>query len=628
MSSYKYNPCTRNLDLVGVDVNTLSRIDKLENTILRIHYYEEITTGLSGTITKPQGSTILLNTWANQTSALISEIVDNRPNYESGGIFVDVFGINGNYTLSGAIPTNPSAFIYVIEISLLNYNLYVDKSKVLEQVELTGDYADAISLSAGVTILPILTDLGTGSINVSSTEVNLFENTVHGDKLKNYYVSPITNQSLIDGEVNYVVVDYNNGTPIYNILSGGQLITINESDIVPVFTLYRNGNIISYINWDLLGSGLANKLHARFVKTDRFGYESGFDLTENGSRELYLSSGISWHGAVRNPLESVDSVLDVMTFWYPVAGIWTMSTETQYTNNQYSDGTNLQTLLPNKWTIISVYRTQANIKKIGIVVGNSYGSEADAVSSPLPEVPDQLTKLGVRVAKLVIQSGINTASQILSAFTQDESHPSISSFSTLKIGDVSNGNYTDIEADGSLSYKGDATIWDDLVGSLIASRLTSTSGKLNYNYDENTITMQSGGAPTNINDRLIFNHQKPHAAKTSSTFNLHIHWEQVSTNIIIWQIDYRIQHNDQLKTIAWTTVTANTTDDNVFSYPGSGTFNQITRLVDIDWSTAALSSTLQFRLTRIDVTTGDIEATFVDGHVEYDSDGSRQEFIK
>lgn len=189
-------------------------------------------------------------------------------------------------------------------------------------------------------------------------------------------------------------------------------------------------------------------------------------------------------------------------------------------------------------------------------------------------------------------------------------------------------NYTEFEDDGTMEFKGTATVWDDLVGSLIASRLESTAGKLNYNYANNTITMQSGGSISTANDRLIFNYQKPHGAKTASSMNLHIHWEQVSTDQIEWAIQYRIQSNNAAKTTDWTSLTANSVDDSVFTYPGSGAFNQITHLASIDLTDSGISATVQFRLARTDSTSDDIDAVFVDAHVEYDMLGSRTEFTK
>lgn len=170
--------------------------------------------------------------------------------------------------------------------------------------------------------------------------------------------------------------------------------------------------------------------------------------------------------------------------------------------------------------------------------------------------------------------------------------------------------------------------WDDLTNSLIASRLDSVVGGLQYNYDNNSITMNSAGDISNAQDRLVFNMQKPHAMSDFETMNLHIHWEQVNTNQVEFTVQYRVQSNNSAKTTVWTTATANSTDDSAFTYPGSGTFNQITRLVNIDLSSYSISSTVQVRLARTDSTTGDIEAVFVDAHVPYDQLGSRQEYVK
>ncbi len=198
---------------------------------------------------------------------------------------------------------------------------------------------------------------------------------------------------------------------------------------------------------------------------------------------------------------------------------------------------------------------------------------------------------------------------------------------SVSIGDTENGNMTTIEDDGTVISKGDATCWDDLVGSLIGKKLDSTAGKLDYDYDENAIVMQSGGNSSSSSDRLIFNYQKPHGAKADSELRLHAHWEQTSSNVIQFYTEYRVQGNGDTKTTAWSNITRTSAANSVFTY-ASGTLNQITMLAEIDWSSVAISSTVQFRLTRTDSTAGDILATFVDAHIEYDMSGSREEYSK
>ena len=196
-----------------------------------------------------------------------------------------------------------------------------------------------------------------------------------------------------------------------------------------------------------------------------------------------------------------------------------------------------------------------------------------------------------------------------------------------KTGDITGGDYLEVEADGTDVRHGDATLWDDLTGALISQRLSSTAGKLDYDYDENAITMQSGGNPALATDRLMFNYQFPHAARVDSSLKMHVHWEQVSSNKIECKLQYRIQSNNSAKTTSWTTIDTNSVDNSVFTYV-SGTLNQITEVGSIDMTGAGISATVQFRLTRFDATAGDILATFVDAHVERDMIGSRQEYVK
>lgn len=173
---YKYNPLTGRQDYYADNSNTEARLDTLENTILRIHYYEDITSA-SGTITKPQNSTILLNQWSGGIDALVSEIVDDKPNFESRGIFVNSFNTSGAYSLSGSLPSATSALIYVIAISLLDYNLYIDKSKVIEQVQIANQFS---SLKVG--------DIAGGNffeVEEDGTHVSRGNATVFDDMLNN-----------------------------------------------------------------------------------------------------------------------------------------------------------------------------------------------------------------------------------------------------------------------------------------------------------------------------------------------------------------------------------------------------------------------------------------------------------
>ena len=191
----------------------------------------------------------------------------------------------------------------------------------------------------------------------------------------------------------------------------------------------------------------------------------------------------------------------------------------------------------------------------------------------------------------------------------------------------SGGNRTKFEDDGTPVKEGTATGWEDIVGSLIGKTLASSSGQVDYNWEENTITFQPNGVITNTDDRLMFNLQYPHSALENGNMNLHIHWEQTDAVNKEFTIEYRIQRNGQLKNPTWTQVIVNTVDGNKYPYT-SGTLNQITELANISMVGAGISATVEFRLARTDSNVGNIEATFVDAHYLMDTDGSREEWVK
>jgi len=195
----------------------------------------------------------------------------------------------------------------------------------------------------------------------------------------------------------------------------------------------------------------------------------------------------------------------------------------------------------------------------------------------------------------------------------------------MRFGNTS--GYSQFENDGTIRFDGDATTWDDIVGRLVANKLESVAGKLQYDYDENAIIMQSGGSITNNSERLIFNFQYPHAAIVDGEMRLHVHWEQVSSNQIEFTTQYRVQSNGAAKVTSWTTAPSNSVDNSKFNYV-SGTLNQITELATVDMTDAGISATVQFRFARTDSTSGDISAVFVDAHIERDTIGSRQEYVK
>lgn len=207
----------------------------------------------------------------------------------------------------------------------------------------------------------------------------------------------------------------------------------------------------------------------------------------------------------------------------------------------------------------------------------------------------------------------------------------------LKVGDVSGGNYVDINETQGYRNKGDSTVWKDMILDLFGRRLLSVAGKVDYDYNENAIVFSPSGNITTANDRIGGNQEINHEMKvgTSITFKPHIHWwQQVTSNAVlpvVFTARYRLQRNNTAKETSWTTITADAGagGDDIYDFTSQadGLYNQITRFSDITL-TCGISDTLQIQLTRTDAQVGDISVTFFDIHGEVDSAGSDEEISK
>ncbi len=199
----------------------------------------------------------------------------------------------------------------------------------------------------------------------------------------------------------------------------------------------------------------------------------------------------------------------------------------------------------------------------------------------------------------------------------------------LILGNKSSGNYTEYDVYGVPRYKGNATLWVDMIADLFGKRLSSTAGKVDYDWDENAINFQSGGSISNIADRVQGNQEINHNFKvgTSITFKPHIHWFQGALTKYVLTAKYRLQRNGQVKTTDWITIimTANDSSD-IWTY-SSGVLNQITRFPDITIN-CGISDTIQWQMARTDSLGGDMLVYFFDLHGEIDSLGSEEEISK
>lgn len=310
----------------------------------------------------------------------------------------------------------------------------LSESQITDLDKYTKNEVDILrqNLSAGLVTIPTYLDNGDGTVTIGNATCRLYSTSDHTGNINYYSVNGDT-FTLTDLNTNYIVIDYNGGNPIMkNILD---VSLINESDVIPIYTLSRIGTDICRISWNTIANGLANKLHSKDMKLNKFQIENGLALGETGIRNISLGAGVIWNGTNRNELDAIDTsqVENDIYLFYHSSGNWTHSVITQYNNTQYDDGTNLSNLLPNRYTVNWVFRAiNTDKKRVCIVLGNDNYTLSEAESSTMPEIPKTILESCIFVGRIIVQKNksvaqaIEQVQNISLAYTQISDHNNLS----------------------------------------------------------------------------------------------------------------------------------------------------------------------------------------------------------
>lgn len=207
-------------------------------------------------------------------------------------------------------------------------------------------------------------------------------------------------------------------------------------------------------------------------------------------------------------------------------------------------------------------------------------------------------------------------------------HPSV-------FGNITGGNYTAFEGDGTMVAVGDATCWRDELQSLIGQRLEAPGSDIVQNNAEGTLTFKTSATVT---DYVVMNVQLNHDRKLGESVEVHVHWFQAQAAVPNFMIQWRWQANGAAKDTTWVSQIRTTS---AFAYPGAGTIVQITEFgtIPVPAGGDGISDIIQIRLIRdannastlftgADPVLTDVDAINLDCHIIVDTLGSRQEYAK
>lgn len=184
-------------------------------------------------------------------------------------------------------------------------------------------------------------------------------------------------------------------------------------------------------------------------------------------------------------------------------------------------------------------------------------------------------------------------------------------------------DYVEIAADGTVTLKGAATAWDDL---LVELRESVTGQTLKPDWDATNFGLLF---PRNSTTEFVaFNFQMPHRWKEGSTVYPHVHFLQDQNLAPTFKLDYRWVNIGEL-------VPAWTTGYTMGTLVGSQTWTTgllhriVSNATGISATGKAFSSALQIKLYRDDNTyVGDCITLSFGLHFEIDSFGTSSEYAK
>ena len=196
-------------------------------------------------------------------------------------------------------------------------------------------------------------------------------------------------------------------------------------------------------------------------------------------------------------------------------------------------------------------------------------------------------------------------------------------------GAFDDGNYTEIEADGTVVFTGAATVFKDInMGAAVLTRpAVSQPDEVNF--------VDEAGADTGIaslgfavGEKVSGNFELEHDYKEGSNLVFHVHWQGVAapsgTDKVQWQLTYTISQSETTLN-ATTTIVIETDFDTQYEFKASA-FPAITG------TNFNIEDQFLFTLERIaasaDEYSGDGIVATVGIHYEIDTVGSRQVLVK
>ena len=217
-----------------------------------------------------------------------------------------------------------------------------------------------------------------------------------------------TELTLTADSVNYIGVDYNEGTPIVNVYANDSF--FDYSSIIPIGKVLKFDDKLNVIPLGMIGDGLTER---QFSKDTGYNILGDFDLSNT---DLYVELGamdvVNATTLIETPAVDTDTADNDMWLYYrDNTGIdWQKSENPEINNTQYQ-GVGLQTLGVGKFVINYIYRVIDDTNKLLFnVLSGSFDTLELAKTSPnVSNLPDSIKNgSAILVGRFIVEQGSTT----------------------------------------------------------------------------------------------------------------------------------------------------------------------------------------------------------------------------
>lgn len=359
-------------------------------------------------------------------------------------------------TASHALTADTASFSFSASFSENAYSSIFAETASLAADAISASFALSASWAPNVSFVGMVNipSIDTGSATPSGSIITIGTGSVHlcaspyGEPLVTHYTldsaSFAVTASFLD--VQYIVATYNNGTPIYQIVTDRSLVDGATTTVVYSILMGAGGRV-SYLNWDTPGILLANKDYLRVQALRGVERENGLILGVSGSTAdnyITITYGRAWQGITPVDLQLVNSGVDRLVLVAHSASVWSGSLISASVYNRYDDGTNLVPLSSGDFVVNWVYRAIGNLNTTLVQLGTRYGNLPDAISSQPPTPPPELKDTAFLTGRIILKNTTNPLlrlQQVDSAYVQTFAPAGITDHNNLN--NIQGGNVSE-----------------------------------------------------------------------------------------------------------------------------------------------------------------------------------------